>query len=432
MKYFWSIQIRGISINHKELMKQTYHTNLLIKYKLGILEESKIKAIPNSTLYNWRQRDFSHIIGLPDVNDSEIDIMRAFLSRKKLLQAAKALYYIFLAFQIVLSRINTSKNLFFESKELVIDTIDRTKDILNFDRLLRIFNITSQTYYYWKNKIECSDSLINLCKKRHPLQLTGREVLSIKQYLTSQKYINWSLSSVYYKMMHEKAAFMGLVSFYKYAKLLKLTRQKPHHRRKKYKIGIRAEKPLQILHADMTIYRPLDNTKVYIYFIADNFSRKILAWKASLEYSAKYTFENLKEVYNKYNDNKNTTIDFMVDDGSENKAEVDTFIENSNINKIVAQKDVVFSNSMIEAVNKRIKYDFLFPAELLNFKQTVKQLEKAVAEYNDKPYHPLHGLTPNEAFEGKLPDKAMFKNEILEAKRQRIIENKKNVCSIHK
>ena len=87
---------------------------------------------------------------------------------------------------------------------------------------------------------------------------------------------------------------------------------------------------------------------------------------------------------------------------------------------------------MIEAVNKRIKYDFLFPAEIQNFEQTKKQLEKAVEEYNKKPYHPLHGLTPNDVFAGKLPDKAMFKNEIAEAKRQRIIENRADICSSHR
>ena len=187
------------------------------------------------------------------------------------------------------------------------------------------------------------------------------------------------------------------------------------------------------MHADLTIFRPLNNTKVYIYFIADNFSRKILAWKASLQYSAKYTFKNLKTIYKKYGlENCMPEIDFMVDGGSENKSEVDTFIENSRINKIIAQKDIIFSNSMIEAVNKRIKYDFLFPAEIQNFNQTVKQLEKAVQEYNNKPYLPLHGLTPNEVFKGKIPDKNMFKNEITTAKLKRIEENRKSKCSNHK
>ena len=83
-------------------------------------------------------------------------------------------------------------------------------------------------------------------------------------------------------------------------------------------------------------------------------------------------------------------------------------------------------------MNKRIKYDFLFPAEIQNFEQTKIQVKKAVAGYNDKPYLPLHGLTPNEVFEGKMPDKAMFRNEIVKAKRQRIIENRKDICIIHK
>ena len=87
---------------------------------------------------------------------------------------------------------------------------------------------------------------------------------------------------------------------------------------------------------------------------------------------------------------------------------------------------------MIEAVNKRIKYDFLFPAEIQNFEQTVRHLEQAVEIYNNKPYHPLHGLTPNEVFAGKLPDKMLFKQQIADARRQRIEENRKSKCMNHK
>ena len=414
-------------------MKRSYHTDIMIKYKLGVLEPGTIEKIPSSTLFNWKNKDFSQVFGLPDVNDSEIDLMREFLTRKKLMQAAKALYFLFLTYKSVVNNFSNKKKLFYDLKELIVDTIDRTKEILGFDRVLNIFDISVSTYYYWKYKVKCSDSLLKLCRIKHPLQLTVKEVKTIKRHLTDLNYIHWSLSSVYYKMQVNKAAFMHLSTFYKYARLLKLSRRKPGNRRKKYKIGIRAKKVLQILHADLTIYRPLDNTKVYIYFIADNFSRKILAWKASLEYSAKYTFENLKEVYEKYNlEDAQPEIDFMVDGGSENKAEVDVFINSANINKVIAQKDTIFSNSMIEAVNKRIKYDFLFPVALQDFKQTVKQLEKAVPEYNNKPYQPLYGLTPNEVSDGKVPDKNMFSEEIAKAKMKRIEENRKNPCSSHK
>lgn len=176
----------------------------------------------------------------------------------------------------------------------------------------------------------------------------------------------------------------------------------------------------------------MDNTKVYIYVLADNFSRFILSVTASLEYSAKIAFQNLKSGFEKYNlTDDEKIVDLIVDDGSENKAEVDTYIENVNIRKLIAQKDILFSNSMVEAVNKSIKYDFFFNKELIDFEHTKSYLRTVVEEYNNKPYHPLKGLTPKEVFEGKMPDKDMFKNKIVEAKRQRIEENRKNLCKNH-
>jgi len=414
-------------------MKRTYHTNLQIKYLLGLLDKEIVSRIPSSTLYNWRKKGFGHIFGLPDINEKDITVMKEFLSKKKLLRAAKALYYIYSVYQRIIFTSSKIRKQFLKYSEEIIHTIDLTKGALGLDKAFKMFMISPSTYYYWKNKINCTNSLLKLCRTRHPQQLTNNEVSVIKDYLIKKEFINWSLASVYYKQLRDKAAGVSIGTFYKYAKLLKLSRQKHNHRRKKHTVGIRAEKPLQILHADLTIFRPLDNTKVYIYFIADNFSRKILAWKASLKYSAKYTFQNLKEVLENYNINSlKQDVDFIVDGGSENKAEVDSFIQNSNINKVIAQKDIVYSNSMVEAVNKRIKYDFLFPYDIQNFEQTINHLEKAVGEYNNKPYHPLHGLTPNEVFEGQMPDKNMFRNHILEARQLRIQINRVNQCDNHR
>ena len=184
--------------------------------------------------------------------------------------------------------------------------------------------------------------------------------------------------------------------------------------------------------ADATIYRPMDNSKVYIYLLSDNFSRFILSWKAGLEYTARYTFENLKEAQQNYKiANMQEKTELIVDAGIENKAEVDDYIENKNIDKIIAQKDIVFSNSMIEAINKKLKYDYLFTVELQNFEQTHKYLKKSVNDYNNKPQLALCGLTPKEVFEGKMPDKHKFKQEIEIAKQQRTKFNKNNLCDNH-
>jgi len=120
----------------------------------------------------------------------------------------------------------------------------------------------------------------------------------------------------------------------------------------------------------------------------------------------------------------------MVDDGIENKGYVCEAIENKEINltRLVAQKDIRFSNSMVEAVNKRMKYDFLFRAQLLDFDHVERFLETAVAQYNNRPHSALYGFTPIEVFNGAKPDKALFKSQIEQAKILRKAENKALSC----
>ncbi len=73
----------------------------------------------------------------------------------------------------------------------------------------------------------------------------------------------------------------------------------------------------------------------------------------------------MNEVYEKYTlDSIKPEIDFMVDDCSENKAKVDAFIDSANVDKVVAQKDTIFSNSMIEAL-PLINSSFFFVSKLI-------------------------------------------------------------------
>ena len=83
---------------------------------------------------------------------------------------------------------------------------------------------------------------------------------------------------------------------------------------------------------------------------------------------------------------------------------------------------------MVEAVNKRMKYDFLFRNQLLDIEHTQRFLENAVEQYNNRPHYALHGFTPLEVFNGAKPDKYFFKPQMEEAKILRIAENKALLC----
>src|SRR5471030_1639032 len=43
--------------------------------------------------------------------------------------------------------------------------------------------------------------------------------------------------------------------------------------------GIRATRPNEYWHVDVTVIRLLDGTRLYLHAVIDNFSRRILAWK---------------------------------------------------------------------------------------------------------------------------------------------------------
>jgi putative transposase len=233
----------------------------------------------------------------------------------------------------------------------------------------------------------------------------------------------------------EGAAYFNISTFYKYINLLNLKRFGLAHRRKHHHMGIRARTPLQIIHVDVTVFRTADNKKNYIHLIQDNFSRAILQPAVQRNCTAQTTFENVKVVYEKYlhpADIENCQL--ISDDGSENYGPVKTFIENSqfpSIQHLIAQRDIEFSNSMIESANKQLKYRFLYHHHIADYDALVKYVEQSIKDYNNRPHHVLNGLTPLEVLQGKIPNPHAYSNQIQQAKTNRLTENKKIKCCYH-
>jgi len=119
----------------------------------------------------------------------------------------------------------------------------------------------------------------------------------------------------------------------------------------------------------------------------------------------------------------------VTDGGPENHGEVSTFVSNrENIKQLIAQKDIIQSNSMVEAVNKHIKYYYLFKRDLKDLNDTIRYLSNSVDDYNDKPHGKLYGLTPNEVLNGNYPAKDNYQNDIAEARKKRLLQNRLIEC----
>jgi transposase InsO family protein len=412
-------------------MKQMYHSDLLIQHQLGLLGGDVCKTIPKSTLYSWKNRDLCKLVGSENTfSDEKIELIKNFLANQTLLKAAKGLFFVYSTWISIAANVRGMKTLFRKSKEEIIKTIDFVVPLMGLKHACKLFKISENQFYAWKRKITCLLSPLNKCLKQSTQNISPSELQMAKTFVQNEQYRDYPLTSVYYEMMRKEKAFMSLTSFYKYAKFF----DNIVHRKifkTKQKTGIRATKPKEIIHADACVYRPLDYTKCFIYFIVDNFSRMILGWKISTEYKSSIMLDNLRNVYSEYifEKEKPPTI-LMVDDGIENKGFVCKAIENKEIklNKLIAQKDIRFSNSMVEAVNKRMKYDFLFRNQLLDIEHTQRFLETAVEQYNNRPHSALYGFTPLEVFNGARPDKYFFKAKMEQAKVLRIVENKALSC----
>lgn len=211
---------------------------------------------------------------------------------------------------------------------------------------------------------------------------------------------------------------MSVQSWYHYAKLLGLGLKRKKFYKKRKRISVRAEKPNAIWHMDVTRYKTIDNFTMYIYTVMDNFSRKVLSWDVSEKLSGAIRLNSLEKAIKEQFlekqvlQNENLKLDLIVDGGSENNnVTIHQFIKNCRvgIDKKVALKDVLFSNSMIEGNNRILKQTYLKDQQLTRA-ELPGYIAESMQEYNSEKPHYVHKIyTPDEVFKNpELKDTALF------------------------
>lgn len=188
---------------------------------------------------------------------------------------------------------------------------------------------------------------------------------------------------------------------------------------------------LKVLHQDITILKTMNGVRHYIYVIRDNFSRAILACKVATEYNSEIARQTLQDVLQRFNlmDKEGALI---TDDGMENKGKMEEWMNKPGMlwKKLIAQIDIIQSNSMVEAANKILKYRFLYTSPVANTEELILVLKKAVRTYNAIPNVQLYGFTPNEVLAGAKPNKHHFKTQIELGKKHRLAENQNFTCKM--
>jgi len=180
---------------------------------------------------------------------------------------------------------------------------------------------------------------------------------------------------------------------------------------------------------DTTLIRLLDGRRVYLQAVIDNFSRRILSWKVTPSFNPLATVEILLTAAKGVGSDKPL---LLVDGGIENyNGAVDELITSGLLRRVLAQTEIMFSNSLIESWWRELKHEWLY----LNTLDSAKTVENLVAfsvqKHNARlPHAAFRGQTPDEMFWGtgvSVPTELEAAQQL--ARQARTEANRQRTCS---
>ena len=167
-----------------------------------------------------------------------------------------------------------------------------------------------------------------------------------------------------------------------------------------------------------------DGSKAFVQAIIDNLSRYVLAWSIEKTQNAKISRQTIQRALKEaHRLGKLNVPNIYVDDGSENNNKVvNRLIDQNKITRTIAQIEVNFSNSMIEAFFKSMKYYHLYSQSIHTVKDLSRHIRFFIDQHNNHvPLWSLKGAKPIEIFTGSWgsEEKERLKMEMAEARAKR-------------
>jgi transposase InsO family protein len=393
------------------------------------------KKIPRNNIHRWRNEKEGKYEGcdLNDLAKSEIQLLKEFVKSKN----ARRIFTTYVRIGRFIEKVAGEKVIrkeFKKHKADLIDVVERARQTLPLKQVLKCFSMSESTYNQWGLVMYtgCSKSLLDWCLVRQPHQLKEEEIKKMEELLTDETKLHWPISSIFHFAKRNDILHIGKSTWYKYAKLLGLRRPKPSFRKRKNDPGIKAYRPNEIWHADVTYFK-VGLKKFYIYLVVDNFSKKVISHLVSDTLNAENRLKTIKDAYDKQYGSLEEDVLLLVDGGSENNNKlVDGYISAiPKLTKLRALHDIVFGNTQIEAHNRILKQGWLYRREFQTEEELREEVNSFVHEFNEiRPHDSLGGLTPSEKHDGSADyNNASYEKLAQQARQERYEYNRCNACT---
>lgn len=240
----------------KTIKRRTYDTRIKYLAKKGLLPESYKKIIHRSLLCKWKQEPMEKYTGfeLNENIDKLYDIMKLVSENEILQKGLRGLLRVQKTLKDIIGIGKKYVSKLKKHKTQVVKTIERVGEIFTIQKACKLMQISESTFRAWSMEtyFKCGSSIMKLCSNAYPNQLTHQEIHKMHKLLTDTRYMMYPIKSLaaFAKMHGILTAHVN--TWYKYVKLFNLERVVIRKVRKVYEEGIRATKPDEIWHADVT------------------------------------------------------------------------------------------------------------------------------------------------------------------------------------
>jgi len=316
-----------------------------------------------------------------------------------------------------------------KAKEKILNCVEGARETLPLKSILRVIHLNISRYNAWKKaQLDCRLEDRSSCPHSSPTQMLPKEVAAIRDMVTSDKYKHIPISSLSLYAQRIGKVFASASTWSKLIREYGWRRPRQRLYPAKPKVGVRATKPNEYWHLDVTIIKLLDGTKVYIHAVIDNFSRMILGYHVAEKLEPYGTCKILIDAA-KHLKEKADSPKIVTDKGIENVNDlVDDFLDFAQLKRILAQVEVSFSNSMIESFWRSLRHNWLYLHTLDSIAAIRRLVDFYVKEHNDSvPHAAFKGQTPSEVYFGHSENTIKNLEEVRQLSRQKRFETNRAI-----
>jgi len=389
-------------------------------------------GIPPSTIRSWIHRGIADVVASGRDPDSYAE-MAVEIERLRRRNAALGAIVGLLAALLRVSKVKLDYARLPESqtKKTLLRAIDRATKTLPLGTALRVTRLSASRYHRWAlANAGCELEDQPSCPRVSPTRLTPTEVDTMRELVEDDGCRHMSLRALALHAQRLGKVFASPSTWYRLVKSRGWARPRKRAYPPKPRLGIRAKDPGELLHLDVTIIRLLDGTRAYLHGVIDNYSRRILSWRLEERLGSGATCRIVREAAAQLGSISGPAV-VIADSGSENvNGAVDAVLDSEQLTRVLAQVEVTFSNSMIEAFWRSLKHSWLYLHSLDTFSALQRLIHFYVEQHNRvMPHAAFHGQTPDDVFFGQGDQVATTLAHARGAARvQRLAENRAANC----